>query len=250
MTLSSGVFQPAGFERYVPVMAAEQRGELQFAVPYIGQYHDCSVVVVLVEHPSGGLLHAPCTLTIAGQTGTVAGGGTDQAKRYRFVVTPPIPDEQATRLAMTFHVDPRTPATFSRAAMPGSFQPDRFERYVPVGAMQQREDLLVTVPYLCQYDNCSVMVVLLEHPSGGLLCSDCHLTVADHEVRSLAGMGGRWEARFRFAVIPSIPDEQATRIPMTVQVDPGTPPKNILDRESFTPIAPTTVRFHSENLGG
>ncbi len=83
-------------------------------------------------------------------------------------------------------------------------------------AVQQRDDLLLTVPHLCQYNNCRVVVVMPEHPSGGLLCADCRLTGPDHEVRGLAWTGRRWEARFQFAVIPPSPDDQATYVPISL----------------------------------
>lgn len=133
----------------------------------------------------------------------------------------------------------------------GLFQPDRFERYVPVMAMEQRDQLLLTVPYLCQYNNCNVVVTLLEHPSASLLYSDCSLTMGDREVSKVAGGGGPHEHRFRFIVTPPIPDEQATRLPMTFHVDPGVPPlSRRRETEPITLITPTTIQFHGGSVGG
>ena len=233
----------------------EQRGELLFSVPYLCQYTNSSVVVILVEYPSGGLIESG-GLIVENHSdefamSNIAAGGTDNDHRSRFIVTPRIPDEQATRLPITFHVNPCAPGTYRRSIREGTFQPGRFERYVPVRAMQQREDLLVTVPYLCQYNNCSVIVVLFEHPSQSLLYSDCDLTIPGHEVRTLGGeLGGTHEHRFRFAVTPPIPDEQAAHVPMAFQIDPGKPPQFPgFQPIHVTPIAPTTIRFHSGDAG-
>lgn len=122
-------------------------------------------------------------------------------------------------------------------------QPGQFERYVAVMAMEQRDKLLVVVPYLCQYNNYSVVVVLVEHPPGGLLRSQCSLTIGD-ETGTVEGGGTDEAIRFRFAVTPRIPDEQAAHIPITVHIDPGTEPR-LRGFESVAPITPTTIRFHN-----
>ena len=43
-------------------------------------------------------------------------------------------------------------------------QPDRFERFVPIMAAEPRGNLLVLVPYVRQYNNCSIVSVQLESP--------------------------------------------------------------------------------------
>lgn len=260
MTMSDGLFQPDQFLRYVPVMAMEQRDEVLLTVPYLCQYHNCSVVVVLAEHPSGGLLDAGLSiethsdrLVIQSPQGhTVGGGGTDIDHRYRFAVTPPIPDEQVPSLPMTFHVNLGAPATPARPILEGTFQPERFQRYVPVRAVEQRDDLFATVPYLCQYANCTVVVVRLEHPSRSLLFSECALTIPGHAVRVLGGvLGAPHEHGFRFAVVPPIPDEQVSGLPMTFHIDPGSAPNFPGHKPApVIPIAPATIRFPNSSIGG
>lgn len=260
MTMSEGFFQPGQFLRYVPVMAMEQRDELLLTVPYLCQYNNCSVVVVLAEHPSGGLLSAGLTiethsdsLIIRNPQGrTVGGGGTDIDHRYRFAVTPRIPDAQVPSLPMTFHVVPGPPAIPERPVLEGTFQPEGFQRYVPVRAAEQRDDQFATVPYVCQYANCTVVLVRLEHPSRSLLYSECNLTIPGHAVRVLGGvLGGTHEHGFRFAVVPPIPDEQVSNLPMTFHIDPGT--AQTFPGHKPAPIvliAPTTIRFPSRSISG
>ena len=250
-----GRIEPDGFEGFVPIMTMEQHDELLLTVPYVIQYHNCSVAVVLAEHPSGGLLHSPLTIENHSESLTpasVAGGGTDTDHRYRFAVAPRIPDEQAMSLPMTFHVDLEAPGTFARPIREGIFRPDRFKHYVFVRAVEQRGELLASVPYVCQYNNCTVVVFRVEHPSGGLLHAECDLRIEDHEARVLGGaLGGVQEHGFRFAVVPPIPDDQVAGLPMTFQINPGTAPSFPGYQPAATiPMAPATIRFPSGHLGG
>ncbi len=119
-------------------------------------------------------------------------------------------------------------------------EPDRYERFVPVMLAQQQENLLVTVPYLRQYNNCSVLAVHLE--STHLIVGPVRITldITGYECTSSGGGGSRGYWHQEYVVTPVIPDDQAATLDMTIHIEPRPRPGS----PEAQPIPQTTIRFN------
>lgn len=131
---------------------------------------------------------------------------------------------------------------------PPQVSPDQFERFVPMMASVQQDDLLVSVPYLRTYNNCSILVVLLERPSGGLFHVDISLSIDGRVCQPLRGAGSDLERRHEFAVTPVVADNEADSLTMTFHIVPGTRPNREIDRA--TPMASTVIQLRSDRDRG
>lgn len=121
-------------------------------------------------------------------------------------------------------------------------EPDRFLRFVPVMAAQQVNDILVMVPYIRQFTNCSVVAVELEGTdldAGPFHHLQIKLFIDGYEPMPGNGQTNNRHASHNFIVTPPIPDDEIPRLSMTVEYE-----SNPFHREEpAPPISPTTVRL-------
>lgn len=127
------MFEPDGFEGFVTAVVMAQHDGLLLTVPYLTQGNKCSVVAALAEWSAHAIENHSDGLTV--QTVHGRTGGTDTDHRYRFAVTPRIEDEQAPNLPMTFRVDLGAQVSDESQTHEDTFNPERFERCVPVRAV-------------------------------------------------------------------------------------------------------------------
>lgn len=99
--------EPQQYERFVPVMAACQHGDLLIAIPYIRQYQNCSVLAVNLERrPLSGRGHLKIEPAIDGFDWQSHGGsGRDGFALQEFIITPRIPDDRIPHLVIQLHVE-------------------------------------------------------------------------------------------------------------------------------------------------
>ncbi len=122
-------------------------------------------------------------------------------------------------------------------------EPDQFLRFVPLMATQQREDILIMIPYVRQHNNCSVVVVELEGPNvdgGGFHHLEINLSIDGYDTMPAEGGSSGHHANRTFIVTPPIPDDQISRLNMTVEYE-SRPFRHM--EEARRPVPPTTVRF-------
>lgn len=121
-------------------------------------------------------------------------------------------------------------------------KPERFERFVSVMAATQQGNLLVWVPHLRQYNNCSIVSVQLEGPQLGSGPTRVDLAIKGSECLRNGGGGslGYWHQDF--IVTPRIPDDQAGSLDMTINIrsEGGMPRPRTEEPE---PLPPTTIRL-------
>lgn len=124
-------------------------------------------------------------------------------------------------------------------------EPDQFERFVPIMTAENQQDLWVTVPYLRQYNNCSIVEVLLASPHlSGPVTVD--LDIAGYECQRHGGGGSRGYWRQEFVVTPLVPDDQAATLGMTIRVaSDGRIRRRPSDEPEPQPIPPTIFRPRS-----
>ncbi len=111
-------------------------------------------------------------------------------------------------------------------------------------AVEQQEDLLVMVPYLRQYNNCSVVSVQLESPRvgyGGSVTID--LDIVGFQCQHSGGYGSEGYLAHDFTVTPIIADDQIATLDMTVRVESGPIRPRVPESE---PIPPTTIRLRKK----
>lgn len=120
-------------------------------------------------------------------------------------------------------------------------RPERFERFVPVMAAEQQDDLLVMVPAIRQYNNCSVVSIQLESPR--LDDGSAHLTadIVGYECYASSGGGSSGYWHQDIVVTPIIPDTEAPDLDITVHVE--TLPHRRRPESVSKPIAPTSIRL-------
>ncbi len=124
-------------------------------------------------------------------------------------------------------------------------QPDQFKRFVAIMAAEPHGNLLVLVPYLRQYNNCSVVSVQLESPQ--LADGPVHvdLEIAGYECLRHGGGGSQSYWHQEFVVTPVIPDDEATALSMIVHIESGNRMwGHRVGEPAPEPIPPTTIRFH------
>jgi hypothetical protein len=120
-------------------------------------------------------------------------------------------------------------------------EPDQFERFVPIMTAEQQQDLLVTVPYLRQYNNCSVVEVLLASPQlSGPVQID--VEIAGYECQRHGGGGSRGYWRQEFVVTPVVPDDQAATLGITIHVESDGRMRRPSDEPAPQTIPQTTFR--------
>lgn len=122
-------------------------------------------------------------------------------------------------------------------------QPDQFLRFAPVMAAQQHNDILVTVPYIRQHNNSSLVTVELE--GVGLYGTsfqhlDVKLSINGYDTMSHNGQSHDGYASHTFIVTPPIPDDEIPHLNMTVEFE-SRPFPHV--EEAPRPIPPTTVRL-------
>ena len=141
---------------------------------------------------------------------------------------------------------PILPQTFSllfswREIAHERVEPDQFVRFVPVMTAENHQDLWLTVPYLRQYNNCSVVDVLLASPQlSGPVKVD--LEIAGYECQRHGGGGSRGYWRQEFVVTPVVPDDQAATLGMTIHVESDGRMPRPSDEPAPQPIPQTTFR--------
>lgn len=82
-------------------------------------------------------------------------------------------------------------------------RPDRYERKVPVMAAEQHEDFRVVVPYLRQFNNCSLVLVQVESARlGPHQLIQIGLDVEGYACQCLGGFGAVGYRIAEFVVTP------------------------------------------------
>ncbi len=121
--------------------------------------------------------------------------------------------------------------------------PDQFLRFVPVMAAKQQDGILVMIPYIRQYNNCSVVVVELEGAGldGGIFHHlEVNLSLDGYEPTAHTGQSDASHASRNFIVTPPIPDDKIPHLNITVQFES----RPIEHQDTVRhPIPPTTVRL-------
>ncbi len=123
-------------------------------------------------------------------------------------------------------------------------EPEEFLRFVPLMSSQQHEGILVMVPHIRQYNNCSVVLVELEGPGvggGRFHHVEIRLTIEGYDSVPAEGSGTQHHADRSFIVTPPIPDDEVPRLNMTIEYQS----RSLGPMEEDIPhsIPPTTVRF-------
>lgn len=124
-------------------------------------------------------------------------------------------------------------------------QPDQFLRFVPLMEVQQKNDILVMIPYMRQHNNSSVVTVVLE--GSGLSEDfgyhlDINLSVDGYDTMAADGQSRQGYASHNFIVTPPIPDEEIPHLNMMVHFETRQLPRPV--KEPPRPIPSTTVRFN------
>ena len=122
-------------------------------------------------------------------------------------------------------------------------KPDQFMHLVPVMAAQQHNDILVMVPYIRQYNNCSVVAVELEGDDldgGAFHGLNITLSIGGYDAISDNGQSDDRHATQNFLVTPPIPDDEIPRLKMTVEYESHPFQHREVTRH---PISPTTVHL-------
>ncbi|MDQ7096706.1 hypothetical protein REC12_24235 [Desulfosporosinus sp. PR] len=93
--------EPTGFLKYVSILKATQQEDISYAVTYMKQYSNASVVYVEIEintpEPYVRLGHASFGLLISPEyhCRTSGGSGSGKGWQHSFIVVPPLPDDVA-----------------------------------------------------------------------------------------------------------------------------------------------------------
>lgn len=129
-------------------------------------------------------------------------------------------------------------------------EPEQFLRFVPIMAADQHDEILVMVPYMRQYSNCSVVSVELEGADldgGAFHHLEIKLTIEGYESMRGNGQSSGTHASHNFIVTPPIPDDEVPRLKMNVEYESR--PFQHQDQARH-PIPPTTVRLSAADLKG
>lgn len=125
-------------------------------------------------------------------------------------------------------------------------QPDRFERFVSVMALELQDDLLVIVPAIRQYNNCSVVSVQLQSPRLKGVTVEMTVDIAGYQCYASGGGGSAGHWYQDIVVTPIIPDVEAKFLDITVHIEtlPAVPRPG--PESASKPIAPTSIRLRGK----